>query len=109
VTFTRSDVGEITAAKPVDAVVVRYILMYLPDPTVVLRSLIQLVRPGGIVAFLDISWVLMIALATGLPTLVGTIYPELRLASSFRVSPRGLNSPSSLLIPPPYILPSSAP
>lgn len=67
VTFTQSDVSEIVPAKPFDAVVGRYILMYLPDPSAVLRSLVQLVRPGAAVAFLDVSWAPLTSLATGLP------------------------------------------
>ena len=67
VTFTQSDVCDITTAKPFDAVVGRYILMYLPDPSAVLRALTQLLRPGGVVAFLDVSWAPVIALAAGLP------------------------------------------
>ena len=67
VTFTQSDVCDITTATPFDAVVGRYILMYLPDPSAVLRALTQLLRPGGVVAFLDVSWAPAIALAAGLP------------------------------------------
>ena len=66
-TFTQSDVCDITTAKPFDAVVGRYILMYLPDPSAVLRALTKLLRPGGVVAFLDVSWAPVIALAAGLP------------------------------------------
>lgn len=51
VTFTQSDVNDITTAKPFDAVVGRYILMCLLDPTGVLRALTQLVRPGGSSSF----------------------------------------------------------
>jgi SAM-dependent methyltransferase len=67
VTFTQSDVNDIATAKPFDAVVGRYILMYLPDPTAVLQALTQLVRPGGVVAFLDVSWAPLVSLAAGLP------------------------------------------
>src|SRR5467141_1363039 len=48
VTFTQSDVSQIPAGKPFDAAVGRFILMFLPDPLAVLRSLSQLVRPGGV-------------------------------------------------------------
>jgi SAM-dependent methyltransferase len=67
VTFTQSDVNEIATAKPFDAVVGRYILMYLPDPTAVLQALTRLICPGGVVAFLDVSWAPVISLAAGLP------------------------------------------
>lgn len=67
VTFTQSDVSDITGDKPFDAAVGRYILMYLPDPTSVLRSVTRLIRPGGLVAFQDASWAPVLALSAGLP------------------------------------------
>src|SRR5213595_2652402 len=39
VTFTQSDVSQIASTRLFDAVVGRFILMYLPDPVAVLRSL----------------------------------------------------------------------
>jgi ubiquinone/menaquinone biosynthesis C-methylase UbiE len=56
VTFTQTDVTEIGDDRTFDAAVGRYILMYLPDPAAVLRSLQKIVRPGGVVAFQDVSW-----------------------------------------------------
>src|SRR6266481_1788176 len=56
VSFIQSDVSQITASKPFDAVVGRFILMWLPDPTSVLRQLSLVVRPGGVVAFQEPSW-----------------------------------------------------
>jgi len=67
VTFTQSDVSQIPSSKPFDAVVGRFILMFLPDPVAVLRSLSQLVRPGGVVAFHELSWAPFLLLAKGLP------------------------------------------
>jgi len=67
VTFTQSDVSQIPAGKPFDAAVGRFILMFLPDPLAVLRSLSQLVRPGGIVAFHELSWAPFLLLAARLP------------------------------------------
>lgn len=67
VTFTKSDVCKLTSDKPFDAVVGRYILMYLPDPVTVLRSLCQLVRPGGVIAFQEPSWDPVLALSAHLP------------------------------------------
>src|SRR6266699_5009004 len=55
-TFTQSDVSQIPSSEPFDAVVGRFILMFLPDPLAVLRSLTPLVRPGGVVAFHELSW-----------------------------------------------------
>ena len=56
VSFTQSDVLQIPNDKPFDAAVGRYILMFLPDPVKVLRSLVQAVRPGGVLAFQEASW-----------------------------------------------------
>lgn len=67
VSFTQSDVSQIPSSKPFDAVVGRFILMFLPDPVAVLRSLSQLVRPGGAVAFHELSWAPFLQLAKRLP------------------------------------------
>jgi len=56
VSFTQSDAAQIPGHKPFDAAVGRYILMFLPDPISVLRSLSHLVRPGGILAFQEPCW-----------------------------------------------------
>ncbi len=67
VSFTQSDVSQIPSGTPFDAVVGRFILMFLPDPLAVLRSLSQLVRPGGVVAFHELSWAPFLLLAQRLP------------------------------------------
>jgi ubiquinone/menaquinone biosynthesis C-methylase UbiE len=67
VTFTQSDVSQIPSSEPFDAVVGRFILMFLPDPLAVLRPLTQLVRPGGVVAFHELSWAPFLLLAARLP------------------------------------------
>jgi ubiquinone/menaquinone biosynthesis C-methylase UbiE len=56
VSFTQTDAAQIPGDKPFDAAVGRYILMFLPDPISVLRSLSHLVRPGGILAFQEPCW-----------------------------------------------------
>src|SRR5712691_900288 len=48
VSFAQSDVSQVASNKPFDAVVGRFILMFLPDPVAVLRSLSRLVRPDGV-------------------------------------------------------------
>ena len=53
--------------KPFDAAVGRFILMFLPDPVSVLRSVVRLVHPGGVVAFQEPSWTVMLALGARLP------------------------------------------
>ncbi|HEV1993390.1 MAG TPA: class I SAM-dependent methyltransferase [Candidatus Acidoferrum sp.] len=67
VIFTQSDVSQIPSSKPFDAVVGRFILMFLPDPLAILRSLTQLVRPGGVVAFHELSWAPYLLYAARLP------------------------------------------
>ena len=67
VTFTQSDASQIASTSLFDAVVGRFILMYLPDPVAVLRSLSRLVRPGGVFAFQESSWAPIFAISTHLP------------------------------------------
>jgi ubiquinone/menaquinone biosynthesis C-methylase UbiE len=67
VSFTQSDVGEIPDSEPFDAAVGRFILMWLPDPVATLRSLSRLVRPGGVFAFHEPSWVPLLTLLAPLP------------------------------------------
>jgi ubiquinone/menaquinone biosynthesis C-methylase UbiE len=51
VTFFEGDVDDVGLDDDFDAVVGRWILMYLPDPVGVLRRLLSHLRPGGVVAF----------------------------------------------------------
>lgn len=67
VSFTQSDVCQVPSDKPFDAVVGRFILMFLPDPAGVLRSLSQLVCPGGVLAFQETSWAPFLLLTAHLP------------------------------------------
>jgi 2-polyprenyl-3-methyl-5-hydroxy-6-metoxy-1,4-benzoquinol methylase len=55
VEFRVADLSELTLEEPVDALIGRLILMYFPDPAVVLRRLKPLVRAGGIVAFQELD------------------------------------------------------
>jgi ubiquinone/menaquinone biosynthesis C-methylase UbiE len=64
VTFTQSDVSEISTSKLFDAAVGRFILMFLPDPVAAVRSLVQLVRPGGVIALNEPSWIAWLKLST---------------------------------------------
>jgi protein-L-isoaspartate O-methyltransferase len=67
VSFAQSDASQITTDKPFDAAVGRFILQFLPDPASVLRSLSQLVRPGGVIAFLEAQWDVYLSIVRPLP------------------------------------------
>ena len=54
VTFEQADVMTWAPPQPVDAVVGRLVLLHLSDPVALLRRAGDLVRPGGVVAFLDV-------------------------------------------------------
>jgi SAM-dependent methyltransferase len=56
VRFVQKDVVELPAHELFDAAVGRYILMYVKDPAAILREVARLVRPGGVIAFLDTSF-----------------------------------------------------
>lgn len=51
VQFLVGDAREVSTGSDFDAVVGRWVLMFLPDPAAVLRDLLPRLRPGGIVAF----------------------------------------------------------
>jgi 2-polyprenyl-3-methyl-5-hydroxy-6-metoxy-1,4-benzoquinol methylase len=67
VQFIKSDVSQIKCDKLFDAAVGRYILMFLTDPTSVLRSLSQFVRPGGVLVFQEASYTSFLRAAERLP------------------------------------------
>jgi SAM-dependent methyltransferase len=57
VTFERADVTAWRPPGPLDAVVGRFILTHLDDPVAQVALAADLVRPGGIVAFMDVALV----------------------------------------------------
>jgi len=67
VSFGQCDVADLPRGEGFDAVVGRYILMFLPDPVAVLRSLASVVRPGGVIAFQEVSWACFHVLSSHLP------------------------------------------
>jgi ubiquinone/menaquinone biosynthesis C-methylase UbiE len=67
VSFLQSDVNQVASDKKFDAAVGRFILQFLRDPVAVLRSLSGLVRPGGVLAFHEVSYAPFLLLSAHLP------------------------------------------
>ena len=65
--FIEANVSQVPSDVPFDAVVGRLILQFLPDPQAVLRTLVKLVRPGGIIAFHEANWASFLTQAAHLP------------------------------------------
>ncbi len=55
VQFITTDLDKLTLDQPVDALIGRLVLMYFPQPAVVLRHLLSFVKPGGVVAFQELD------------------------------------------------------
>jgi ubiquinone/menaquinone biosynthesis C-methylase UbiE len=55
VQFEVADLADYRLTEPVDAIVGRAILMYLPDPAGVLRRLAEQLRPGGLLIFQEMD------------------------------------------------------
>lgn len=85
VTFTQADVSDIPRGDPFDAAVGRFILMFLPDPIGVVRSLARLVRTGGRIAFQEVSWARFLERCANWPlcfTCVSLIHDTFRLTGA---------------------------
>lgn len=67
VSFAQSDVSEVRSCNPFDGALGRFILQFVSDPVPVLRSLSQLVRPRGVLAFQEVSYTPFLALSERLP------------------------------------------
>ena len=67
ISFVQSDVGGISLGKSFDAVVGRFILQFVPNPVDVLRSVVPLLKPGGIVAFQEPSFAAFVHVCPHLP------------------------------------------
>ncbi|MGY1602432.1 class I SAM-dependent methyltransferase [Geodermatophilus sp. SYSU D00815] len=55
VRFEQADVASWRPTEPLDAVVGRFLLLHLDDPVALVALAADLVRPGGVVAFLDVA------------------------------------------------------
>jgi len=83
--FMQTDVNAIPDNESFDAAVGRFILMFLPDPLSVLKSVSRLVCPGGVLAFQEVSWIPMLALGARLPLwsrVLATIHKTLRCSAA---------------------------
>jgi SAM-dependent methyltransferase len=65
--FKQADIADLAIERPFDAVVGRYILMFLRDPAAIVRSVSKVVRPGGIIAFQEPCWKSFLQACQGLP------------------------------------------
>jgi len=57
VDFQLASIEGFLDAKPFDAMIGRFVLTYFSDPATILQRLVPLVKPGGIVAFLEMDLV----------------------------------------------------
>ena len=55
VQFQQAEVEDFDSAPRFDGVIGRFILLYLADPAATLRELLRHVRPGGVVAFMEMD------------------------------------------------------
>ena len=55
ITFVEGDLRTAAVDDDFDAVVGRYVLLYVPDPVEALRTLARHVRPGGVLAFQEVE------------------------------------------------------
>jgi SAM-dependent methyltransferase len=56
VCFREGDPTELEFDRPFDAVVGRYVLLFQPDPTMMLRKLVRQLCPGGVIVFHEPEW-----------------------------------------------------
>jgi ubiquinone/menaquinone biosynthesis C-methylase UbiE len=56
VSFLEGDPTVLAFNRSFDAIVGRYVLMFSPDPTTMLRGIAQHLRPGGVIAFHEVDW-----------------------------------------------------
>ena len=73
VRFTQCDLNQFDDAQLFDDMVGRFILQFVPDPVAIVRSLSRLVRPGGVVAFHELSYAPCLVLSEHLPLCFATV------------------------------------
>ncbi len=56
VTFRQGDPVDLAFDRPFDAIVGRYVLQFMKDPVLALRSLASRLRPGGVIVFHELDW-----------------------------------------------------
>lgn len=56
VEFQETELEEFSTDRRFDALIGRFILLYLPDPAATIRRLLRFVRPGGIVVFHEVDF-----------------------------------------------------
>jgi SAM-dependent methyltransferase len=67
VSFRQGDATEVAGSEAFDAIIGRFILMYLREPAQTLRRLKPLLRPSSTIAFLEPSWAAARGLSAHLP------------------------------------------
>ncbi len=67
--IVEGDIGSVQLEQDLDAVVGRFVLMWLPDPRTVLEHVVAHLRPGGVVAFQDNDFTFGPASSVPLPLL----------------------------------------
>jgi ubiquinone/menaquinone biosynthesis C-methylase UbiE len=55
VRFAATELDHFVAEEPFDAIIGRFVLMYLPDPVAALRRFASHLRPGGVMAFQEMA------------------------------------------------------
>jgi 2-polyprenyl-3-methyl-5-hydroxy-6-metoxy-1,4-benzoquinol methylase len=73
VSFTQCDVSQVAGDQSFDAAVGRFILQFVPDPLSVLRSLVRVVRPGGVLTFQEVSYAPFLSLSSHLPLWLASV------------------------------------
>ncbi len=112
--FLESDLRELDVGEPFDAVVGRFVLMFLADPTSAMKGLARHLRPGGIVAFQEfqfddlmrtwpqvpgslyektLDWVLTTFRAAGVATSMGVALPRTLRNAGLRLVDASVHCP----------------